>query len=254
MFPTVSMSYAGRWLPQKVVEPIAAAFSAAASSASMRSAHDPAPGRVCGAKALGDASPPAPGVPRAPCWLHKKPSASAATDVARAAATLAELRRRAAAARRWRRLAVVGTVVATDTDITAGGRKGQLAPPSFCRAPSHTRSGAGGSGGACATTSLTPRWGGQDRPLVPEDAQGVRPRASKVHILVDAPLSIVSVRPGMSEKGLSPFESQHPPRVLRVHDVCKRCQGSSPVTSGRPGHGRGDCGLAKVASPRAGAQ
>ena len=50
-------------------------------------------GSACGARVLGDASPPAPGVPQVPHWLPEKPAVSAA-------ATLAALRRKAAAARR----------------------------------------------------------------------------------------------------------------------------------------------------------
>ena len=115
---------------------------------------------------------------------------------------------------------------------------------------------------AVAAAPMPPRrgrpMGGQDRAPVPQDAQGVRSRASRVHALVDAPLSIVSgERPARHEReGPVPLQkpTPPPPRVLPVGDVSKRCQGSSPVMGGPPGQGHGDCGLAKAASPRAGAQ
>ena len=64
VFPT--MPYAICWSPERALATSAAASSVVASLASMRSAHDPGPGTVCGARALGVAAPQAPGVPEAP--------------------------------------------------------------------------------------------------------------------------------------------------------------------------------------------
>ena len=90
-----------------------------------------------GVRLLGDASPPAPGVPdtsRRPPEERaaSKPAdaASVAAERASAAAILVAPRRWAAAARRWRRLAAAGTIGDAEIVAIVGGREGQRPSPS----------------------------------------------------------------------------------------------------------------------------
>ena len=100
--PTTPAPYVARWLPQMSATPslglegatlpLAAAFSAAASSTPTRSAQDSMPSSTCGAGLVGDASPHSPRHPKGPAMAARETTASVA-------ATLTALRCKAAAVR-----------------------------------------------------------------------------------------------------------------------------------------------------------
>ena len=227
----------------------------------MRSAHDAAPGGACGARVLGDASPPVPGVLKSSSWLPEElaankvaNAASVAAYAAHAAAILAVLWRWASAAQRLRRPAIFRAVGDAGTVVFAGGSQGWRASPSCHRVPGHTSPAAGGE---AAAASSTPRWGGTAAPRYPKMRRGSLPGQSRCTSswMHRSASKAASVRPGMSEKGLPPLQEPSAPLGASQLEMYRYGAGPTPPSLGAPPRQRhGDCGLGMAASPRAGAQ